>query len=676
MVRFNGGVAMKNIRIAVLSALLAIPAACGGGGSSGGGAPPAPPSPPPPPVPVITGPLSPLPPAFHNVPISTTNFTGTGTGIFDWTVTAGSLPPGVNLSPSGVYSGTPTSPGSFTFSVTLTDDDGTDTNSFTQVVLASVSETEPNDVAADASLLPSGVPGTGALGADDVDLWEFSATANQVIQVEVFATRRDFDNWQNNVAIPKISLIDVDGTSFLAGIDYFAGTTTGWYGGAFDLDIPRFRIPANGTYFVRLEHDFPSTPGGEYALRVSALSLGVLQLESEDNDTPGTADAITAGTLRALREDEDDDWYSITITAPTLVYFEVSCYRNGLFGIGGVPDDDYFDPQIQLFDTDGTTLLASNDDVFFFDSAIHFLITTSGTYFLQVTESINFLSDGDAEYYLTYTPTAVGSEVEAESNDLVADATPIAYDDVISGTVETGVDDLDFYSFSGNAGDMVRVFFFDFGANQAAVDFIDVAFMLDDSTFIQRAINYPGVGSMACARAILPSTGTFYIRVTPQGGATNYTIQLVLHLDADFEVESNDTPGLADPIPGFGRVAGVIDTSGDVDVFSFSAIEGEIVNFSVHAAMGAWAFTTGIGYMSHNDYGSFMLPDLEIINSSGTVLDATPIAGANFTGESMTNGLATSGITFRAPTAGTFYVRVISDDGLGGPEYLYLLERD
>ena len=67
---------------------------------------------------------------------------------------------------------------------------------------------------------------------------------------------------------------------------------------------------------------------------------------------------------------------------------------------------------------------------------------------------------------------------------------------------------------------------------------------------------------------------------------------------------------------------------------------------------------------------------LELIDASGNILDATPFLGANFSGESMTKPLATSGVTFFAPSAGTFYIRVADSDGLGGPEFLYQLEKD
>ena len=666
---------MKFFRRAILVSLLTLPAACGGGGGGGGGGSSSPPPPPGPPLPVITGPSSPLAPSVQGLPFSTIQFAGTVTGAFQWSVTGGNPPPGLGLSATGSYSGTPTVAGSYTFTVTLTDANGSDSNVFTHDIVVSVPEVESNDISADSTSLPSGRTGTGNLGSDDVDFWSFSATANQVIEVAVFATRRDFDSWQTNVDIPRISIIGPNGTSFLAGIDFFAGSSTGWYGAACDLDIPRFRIPANGTYFVMIDHNFSGIPGGDYALRISVLALGVLQVETEGNNSTGAANAITPGTIRAMKVDDDDDFFTFSISEPTIVYFEVWAYRNGLFGVGGVPDDDYFDPLIELIGPDGTTVLASNDDVFMYDPALHFLLVTSGNYYLRVTES-TFPTDGDAEYYVTFTATPVSSGItETEGNDDPSAANPIAYGALVSGTVEAGVDDFDFFSFSGSAGDMVRVSWFELGTHETAADITDVL-LTTNSAILTLAVDYAAVDRMSCVRAILPADGTYYVAAFAFGVLTDYTFRLELVKTAEFEVEANNTTGTADAIPGGGIVAGVVDSSGDVDVYSFQAAAGEVVNFSIHAAAGFFAGQTGIGYTSTNDYGSLLLPNLEIVNASGLVQAASPFAGPDFSGESMTSGLATLGITFRAPASGTFYVRVSASDSTGDADHLYILEID
>jgi PKD repeat protein len=51
-------------------------------------------------------------------------------------VTSGSLPPGLTLNSStGVISGTPTTPGSYTYTITATNSQGTDAVSYTQVII-------------------------------------------------------------------------------------------------------------------------------------------------------------------------------------------------------------------------------------------------------------------------------------------------------------------------------------------------------------------------------------------------------------------------------------------------------------------------------------------------------------------------------------------------------------
>lgn len=62
-----------------------------------------------------------LPNATVGTPYSQSLVTMGGTPLFTWTITTGSLPPGLSMSSSGVISGTPTSNGSFTFTVQVTD---------------------------------------------------------------------------------------------------------------------------------------------------------------------------------------------------------------------------------------------------------------------------------------------------------------------------------------------------------------------------------------------------------------------------------------------------------------------------------------------------------------------------------------------------------------------------
>jgi len=62
-----------------------------------------------------------LPPGVKSTPYSATLKASYGTGAYTWSVTGGSLPPGLSLSLAGIISGTPNDAGRFDFTVTVTD---------------------------------------------------------------------------------------------------------------------------------------------------------------------------------------------------------------------------------------------------------------------------------------------------------------------------------------------------------------------------------------------------------------------------------------------------------------------------------------------------------------------------------------------------------------------------
>jgi hypothetical protein len=676
-------VAMKRFRRTALLSLLACTSACGGGGGGGGGGDGGGvPNPLPPPGPAITSPLaSVLPAGAPGLLYTSVQFTASGTAPFSWSIVGGFIPPGMTFAADGLYSGTPLSPGNYIFSVRVTDANGIATSGFSHVILASLPESEPNNTSGTADVLQDGLTGTGSLGAGDVDYWTFAGTADDVIQIELFGTRRDFAAFEVAGSIPKLSVFGPNGTSFLVGHDVQSlpqvDLTTGWVGGQHDMDIPAFRIPTTGNYFLRIEPDLAAS-GGSYAVRFSSLLLGTVQAESEPNDDFANATAITPGTIQGFHGDEDVDFYSFDISAPTIVTFEIFCYRNGIGGVAGSADDDYFDPQVVIIGPDETTVISGNDDVHFFDSKIACLLGTSGTYFVLVLES-DFQTAGDSEYVMTFDSLAVGTLTEAEPNDDTGSADPIQYGDVVSGFADATNSDVDAFVFSGNAGDMVHVYWHDLGQNDQSLDFVDVFIFSDVPSVIGQTVSFWGVAGENATRAILPASGTYFVVVFPFGVDTNYTFQLQLLKESTFETTGNDTRTGAEPIPGSGNVAGVIPIAGDVDVFSFQASEGEVIAFAIHA--GPPMVPPGSGGYVQNFFSATgeleLLPDLEILNSAGTVLTSTPAVSptAFCTGEALAYASPTSGIAFVAPSTGTFYIRVSSNDGNVSLESLYFLEQ-
>lgn len=99
-------------------------------------------------------PLS-LPTGNNGIPYSQNISSTGGTGTIDYTVSSGTLPPGVTLALNGTLSGTPGAPGTFIFTVTATDDNGC-TGSITYNWV--ISPCPP--ITLNPATLPNGTPGT------------------------------------------------------------------------------------------------------------------------------------------------------------------------------------------------------------------------------------------------------------------------------------------------------------------------------------------------------------------------------------------------------------------------------------------------------------------------------------------------------------------------------------
>ena len=125
---------------------------------------------------IITAPT--LPAGVEDASYSATLSASGGTSPYNWSITSGGLPAGLNFSgTSGVFSGTPTQGGTFSFTVQATDSTSlTATKSFTLTIAASLAITT-------APALPSGGVGTAynqplsAVGGSTPYTWSVTAGA-------------------------------------------------------------------------------------------------------------------------------------------------------------------------------------------------------------------------------------------------------------------------------------------------------------------------------------------------------------------------------------------------------------------------------------------------------------------------------------------------------------------
>jgi hypothetical protein len=120
--------------------------------------------------------------------------------------------------------------------------------------------------------------------------------------------------------------------------------------------------------------------------------------ESEPNNDYTTADAVSLGdeATGAIDPIGDWDWFVFAATAGQVVEIDVDAYMVG----------SDLDPYIYLYDTDGTTQLAYNDDWDGLDSHLEYTIQADGNYYLALRE----YSDG-SEGGPTYTYTMSFSEL-------------------------------------------------------------------------------------------------------------------------------------------------------------------------------------------------------------------------------------------------------------------------
>jgi hypothetical protein len=157
--------------------------------------------------------------------------------------------------------------------------------------------------------------------------------------------------------------------------------------------------------------------GSSNALVDSPLLQTTTDFDSDVGSTTGTATALAltsmpisgmdaANTLGRLTNDADVDVFSFDVTAPGLLSAQI--YSTLRWA-------DAFDPRIRLFDVDGSTVLADNNDLAYSgntfgaggfgtvdSSLINVGLTAPGTYFLEVSSVGNTTGASGGLYSLLF----------------------------------------------------------------------------------------------------------------------------------------------------------------------------------------------------------------------------------------------------------------------------------
>lgn len=524
-------------------------------------------------------------------------------------------------------------------------------------------EVEPNNATDIATPLGSGLAGNGDLDTfSDVDYWSFQASAGDLIRVELSGTRMTQATWNDSDSIPILRIVDP------AGNDMMRHDRALWMSGDHDLDVPLYRIPQSGTWFLRLQAS-EGDAERSYAVRIIFLST-VMTFEAEAegatgaNDTLATAEAVTTPAfIYAWHVNGESDFFAFDAVADSILSFEITAYRNGVHD----GDVDYCNPRLWLYSPGGAKVEKISASIFE-DVEFTYRVTTAGTWYIRVVEDGG--CDGSGPYFLSINSVPAPATQEVSPNGSPVTAMPVAYGDFINGSA--GIFDTDWFSFNGTAGDMVRIKLYDKENDEASSRNFDVQLYASDGL-----TELPGAapeGILHTFRAILRESGTHYIRISAGGLSSRYGIELLRHKSAAWEVEPNDSAGTAMALDAGRRGAGTIDPAGDADVYEFSASAGELASFAIYART-ADVPPGSDGDHQRSGYASTLRPKLTIRDSGGNIVGTAVRSLSHVSAESVTNPLPTLELVMVAPVSGEYTVTVEDQTGSGSATASYIIER-
>jgi uncharacterized repeat protein (TIGR01451 family) len=174
--------------------------------------------------------------------------------------------------------------------------------------------------------------------------------------------------------------------------------------------------------------------------------------ETESNNTFATANPLSGTSGRVMGNifpAADVDFFSITAATGNRLYVATQT----LFDASGSGDST-----LQVLDTDGTTVLETDNNDGTFNSTSStiagFSFPGNGTYFIRVAH--NTAAGTIRPYMLNYTLQTGAPTAETEPNETTATANALPGSGWVSGTITaTSPTEQDFYSINLNAGDSV-----------------------------------------------------------------------------------------------------------------------------------------------------------------------------------------------------------------------------
>jgi subtilisin family serine protease len=309
-----------------------------------------------------------------------------------------------------------------------------------------------------------------------------------------------------------------------------------------------------GTYYVRV---YPRSGSTNYNLSLAAASVTI---PDNAGNTLATARDITIGATPTSYSDfvgstDTNDYYRFSLG-------DISDFSLNLTGLSA-------DADVSLLDSNGSVITSSTNGSNSSESITRQL--NAGTYYVRV-----YPHSGSTNYNLSLAAASVtipdnAGNTLATARDITIGATPTSYSDFVGST-----DTNDYYRFS--LGDTS-----DFSLNLTGLSADADVSLLDSNGSVITSSTNGGTSNESVTRQL--NAGTYYVRVYPYSGSTNYNLSLSA-------TTATVTPGYS-AISGYGlvnaaaAVAGALNQSPFANVPTFGGANDWGVNLV--NAPEAWA---------------------------------------------------------------------------------------
>ncbi|WP_257385976.1 beta strand repeat-containing protein [Tahibacter caeni] len=273
----------------------------------------------------------------------------------------------------------------------------------------------------------------------------------------------------------------------------------------------------------------------------------------------------------------------------------------------------------------------------------------------------------------SYAPRPFGQAYagEVEPNGTAATASPLTGTNFVVRANLFPNGDIDFYSFQANAGDRVYAATMTSASAGSSTDSQLTLLDSDGTTIVEFDDDNGSFAALSStiAGATIPATGTYYLKVNDFTAGTTSERSYELHVRIQSatdtptpEVESNDTPATANPLPANGWVSGARNPAlaTEQDWYSLALNAGDTVYLSLDLdpERDGTVWNGRLGFALFGDAGNQIL----VVDDAGTG-DVAP--NPNRPSEAM---------FFTVKDAGTYFAFVDSASAaVGGPTATYHL---